>query len=233
MVSTFDDRGNDRPLAFQEFDELSHVNPHDHRRCPALSPVISIVLCVVAGCLTGLSSVRATSQRPVNTAPTSRPMPDGRRWTTENLNIKSDGSYCYDDAQVSCDRYGRLYTWEGAREGCRALGERWRLPTDDEWRQLAKHYGGIIEDSKDDGRAAYLALMTGGRSGFDALLGGNRSPDAGLYERREAHGFYWTATESAATTAWFYNLGRGGAAVNRHQGSKQMAISVRCVSDLP
>jgi hypothetical protein len=51
---------------------------------------------------------------------------------------------------------------------------------------MAKHYGGISDGSDGSGRAAFTALMTGGRSGFNAVLGGNRSPD-GKYERSEAH----------------------------------------------
>jgi hypothetical protein len=30
-----------------------------------------------------------------------------------------------------------------------------RLPTDDEWRQMAQHYGGVGNDSPDKGKAAY------------------------------------------------------------------------------
>lgn len=48
--------------------------------------------------------------------------------------------------------------------------------------------------------------------------------------RLEAHGLYWTASETSATSAWFYNFGKSG--LSRHRnGSKQMAISVRCVRE--
>ncbi len=50
------------------------------------------------------------------------------------------------------------------------------------------------DDAADGGKAAYKALQTGGSSGFNALLGGNRTQN-GEYARLEAHGFYWTATE--------------------------------------
>ena len=50
--------------------------------------------------------------------------------------------------------------------GARSLGTGWRLPTDDEWRRLAKHYGGVHGDSSDAGKGAYNALLIGGRSGF-------------------------------------------------------------------
>jgi uncharacterized protein (TIGR02145 family) len=168
------------------------------------------------------------------TSPTipSRQMPDGKRWMTRNLDVESVPSRCYADAEVNCRRFGRLYTWEAAREACESLGRGWRLPTDDDWRQMARHYGGVREDSEDEGRAAYGALMTGGRSWFDASLGGGRVPGEGGYSRLEAHGFYWTASESGRATAWFYNFGQGGLSLNRQGGGdKEMAISVRCVMD--
>lgn len=159
-------------------------------------------------------------------------MPDGREWTTGNLTVSTDRSYCYEDAEVNCRRYGRLYTWESARQGCRLLGAGWRLPTNDEWRQLAKPFGGVRDDSDDSGHAAYAALLIGGRSGFNAVLGGGRDADAGQYARLDAHGFYWTASERDAARAWFYNFGRGGRSLNRHgDGEKQRAFSVRCVRE--
>lgn len=158
-------------------------------------------------------------------------MPDGKQWTTDNLNVATDQSYCYQDAEANCRRYGRLYTWESAQKGCRSLGDGWRLPTNDEWQQLAKHYGGVRDDSNDTGKAAYTALVIGGGSGFNALLGGSRDAD-GLNARLEAHGLYWTASESDLASAWLYNFGRGGLALNRHRGgNKQMAVSVRCIND--
>ena len=165
------------------------------------------------------------------TLASSKRMADGKQWTTANLNVNTPSSYCYDGAEPNCRRYGRLYTWESAQRGCQLLGEGWRLPTDDEWRQMADHYGGVGNNSPDKGKAAYTALSSGGTSGFDAALGGNRSVD-GQYERLEAHGFFWTASENDLTTAPFYNFGKGGQALYRQpQGRKQMAVSVRCVRE--
>jgi uncharacterized protein (TIGR02145 family) len=105
------------------------------------------------------------------------------------------------------------------------------LPTDDEWRQLATHYGGLGNDSPAKGKAAYTALLSGGTSGFNAVLGGNRSID-GQYDRLEAHGFYWTVSRNDPITAPFYNFGKGSQALYRQpQGQKQMAVSVRCVRE--
>jgi uncharacterized protein (TIGR02145 family) len=178
-----------------------------------------------------LERLSAQDQKASGTAYSSKRMADGKQWTTRNLNVNTEPSYCYEDAELNCRRYGRLYTWESARRACQSLGESWRLPTDDEWRQMAKQYGGVSEDSDDKGKAAYKALLAGSNSAFGALLGGGRSGD-GKYERLEAHGFYWTASESDPATGWFYNFGRGGQALHRQSGGeKERAFSVRCVRE--
>jgi uncharacterized protein (TIGR02145 family) len=160
----------------------------------------------------------------------ARRMPDGKEWMTTNLNIVVSDSYCYDNAETNCTKYGRLYTWTSAQQACRSLANGWRLPTNDEWRLLVKQFGGVRDDSDDGGKAAFPALVSGGRSGFDVLFGGGREPD-GQYARMEAHGFYWTATESDAGHAWLYNFG-GQRFVNRHEaGEKSRAFSVRCIRD--
>ena len=182
--------------------------------------VAAIALSIVFG------SVGAASTQ----IPSYKRMADGKEWTTTNLDVNVSPSYCFDDAEANCRRYGRLYTWESAQRACQLLGGGWRLPTDDEWRQMAKRYGGISVDSADEGKAAFTALMSGGSSGFNAVLGGNHR--AGQYERLEAHGLYWTASDNDSASARAYNFGKGGGALHRApQQQKQMAFSVRCIRE--
>ena len=203
-----------------------------HMTRPIRVFVVSIALTLGLGPVsTSWERPSAQHQEASGTRYSSQWMADGKQWTTQNLNVTTVPSYCYEDAEGNCHQYGRLYTWESARRACQSLGDGWRLPTSDEWRQMAKHYGGVHEDSDDGGKAAYKALLIGGSSGFNALLGGGRSYD-GQYARLEAHGFYWTASENDAASAWFYNFARGGQSLYRQSaGEKQMAISVRCVKE--
>ena len=194
---------------------------------------VAIALSIGFGFVGGAGSAqRSAKDRSLpGTIASSKRMADGKEWTTANLNVITSSSYCYGDAEQNCRRYGRLYTWESAQRGCQSLGDGWRLPTDEQWRQMAKHYGGHGNDSPDKGTEAYRALLSGGRSGFNAVLGGNRSSD-GHYDRLEAHGLYWTASENDSSTAPFYNLGKGSQALYRQpQGEKRMAVSVRCVRE--
>jgi len=158
-------------------------------------------------------------------------MADGKEWLTENLKSKVDTMYCYQSDEKHCRQFGGLYTWQTAKKACASLGEGWRLPTDEEWKAMAKFYGGIYGDSDDNGKSAYVRLISGGDSGFNAFLGGNREPD-GTYQRLDAHGFYWTSSEYDSAEAWFYNFAKGASLLNRHTGDKRRAISVRCVNDV-
>lgn len=200
-----------------------------------MQPRVAAICLSIAFGVAGVTCATPRSADEVNVPDTIVPstrMPDGKQWMTENLTVTVEQSYCYDDAETNCRRYGRLYTWESAQRGCRSLGAGWRLPTSDEWRQLANHYGGVSDASDDRGRSAYSALLIGGSTGFDAVLGGGRGPDGSEYARLDAHGFYWTASESSPGTAWFFNFARGGLALHaQRDGEKERAFSVRCVRE--
>ena len=195
--------------------------------------VVVIALGIASASAAGADSAQrsATTQNASITI-SSRRMADGHEWTTVNLSVNASPSYCYDDAERNCRRYGRLYTWASAQRACETLGNGWHLPTDAEWRQMAKRYGGVSDEAADKGRAAFKALSSGGTSGFSAVLGGNRFN--GQYTRLEEHGLYWTASDNDPSSAPFYNFGLGGQALHRQPGSegnKQMAVSVRCIRE--
>jgi uncharacterized protein (TIGR02145 family) len=157
---------------------------------------------------------------------------DGSLWMTANLNLNISNSYCYENEKENCKKYGRLYTWKSASQGCKSLGEEWRLPINSEIRQLTMVYGAVAEDSSVTRKGAYQALLSTGSSGFNALLGGGRAPD-GQYARLYAHGFYWTATEIDSSTAWFYNFAKGRQALYQQDaGEKTRVFSVRCIKSL-
>src|SRR6516162_11924285 len=128
-----------------------------HKTTPIRVWVVSIALSIAFGCL-GASLQRLSAQKASGTLFSSKRMADGKRWMTQNLNVDTMPSYCYGDAELNCRRYGRLYTWESARRACQSLGDGWRLPTDDEWRRLAKEFGDIGGGAASDGKKAYAAL---------------------------------------------------------------------------
>jgi len=51
-------------------------------------------------------------------------------WMAENLNYKISNSWCYDNDNSNCEKYGRLYDWNTAVRVCPAG---WRLPSLQDW----------------------------------------------------------------------------------------------------
>ena len=154
---------------------------------------------------------------------------DGNLWMTTNLKLRIDDSYCYENSEENCKRYGRLYTFRSAQKGCSLLGKGWRLPTSDEWKQLVWLYAPGTEDSSEARKKAYHSLLLNGSSSFNALLGGGRD-QSGEYARKDAHGFFWTSTEPDRNTACFANFAKGSQALYiQNEGEKERAFSVRCV----
>ena len=56
-------------------------------------------------------------------------------WMAENLNYKTENSYCYNDSTTYCDMYGRLYTWDVAMGICPSG---WHLPDTTDWKILVE-----------------------------------------------------------------------------------------------
>lgn len=155
----------------------------------------------------------------------------GKWWLAENLRYNIEASYCYQDKEEFCKKYGRLYTWEAAKKAC---PEGWRLPSDEEWMELAGNFGGYSNYEgwkwKDigDPKKAYQSLIEGGSSGFAALLGGWRDT-SGSYVSQGVIGHYWSGTERVASNAWGYNFNYGE--LYRNFNPKGHGFSVRCLQD--
>ena len=72
-------------------------------------------------------------------------------------------------------------------------------------------------------------MLYSGGSEFNAVLGGARRI-SGEYARGQAHGFYWTTTETGSSMPWFGNFAKGSQSLYiQKDGEKLMAISIRCV----
>jgi uncharacterized protein (TIGR02145 family) len=156
-------------------------------------------------------------------------MSDNLLWMTNNLKLKTENSFCYDNNEINCEQFGRLYTWEAAMEVCTLLGDGWRLPTNAEWQQLAEFYVSGANDSVERRKMSYRSLLQGGDVGFNAILGGARRSSL-EFARIQAHGFYWTATSVDSTTACFENFAKGSQSLyHQRDGEKSSAFSVRCV----
>lgn len=151
-------------------------------------------------------------------------MINGLRWMIDNLNYETSESWCYEDKEENCNLYGRLYTWEAARQACASVG--WRLPTDEEWKALIAPY----QTGEKPNEAAYEALIKGGKSGFEIKLGGFRY-DYGDFDFKDWHGYFWTSTEKDEQLAWGIDLFKDYERLFRIALGKNYGYSCRCVKD--
>src|SRR3954447_14228508 len=125
----------------------------------AVSISLSVTFWSVSASLDRLS---AQDRKASGTMYPSKRMADAKQWMIRNLDVNIIPSYCYEGAEQNCRRYGRLYTWESARRACLSLGDGWRLPTDNEWRQMVQAYGGVSARSEAQGTGAYKGAAAGG-----------------------------------------------------------------------
>jgi len=155
-------------------------------------------------------------------------------WMAQNLNHETADSWCYNDDNSNCEKYGRLYNWNAAIKACPAG---WRLPAREDWNELVQAAGGDVAgirlksktgwDNNDDGSSGNGA----DDFGFSALPGGFR-----LYLFQRANfgnvgiNAYWqSATENKDRAPWNRSMYSFIDSVAENISSKDAAFSVRCV----
>lgn len=89
-------------------------------------------------------------------------MADGRIWMAENMKYNTNESICPNNNQKECDKLGRLYSQEGAKEACNIDG--WKLPNDKEWTNLIEKYGKVSDgyfdmSNSDDSKSAFFSIV--------------------------------------------------------------------------
>jgi len=142
-----------------------------------------------------------------------------RSWLTQNSNFETtEGSYCYVDEPAYCDKFGRLYTYEAAKEAC---PEGWRIPTRKDWFMLFSLYGGIGKAGK--------VLQESGDSPMKILLGGfGYSPE--FYNKVGQEGNYWDSSELGEKADGLMTFKSGDPVIHFDDGVGTKHLnSVRCI----
>jgi uncharacterized protein (TIGR02145 family) len=164
-------------------------------------------------------------------------------WMAENLNYKTDSSFCYNNVESNCTKYGRLYTWAAAVgklesecgygytctlplgniQGVCPSG--WHLPSKTEWETLFRTV---------DGKGKVLKSMSGwNRSngtdsfGFSALPAGKGALHGTCSEEGDT-AFFWSSTENRSFDAYCVKLVATGILI---YFSKNALFSIRCLKD--
>ena len=149
-----------------------------------------------------------------------------KTWMKENLKYDTEGSYCYKNTATNCDKYGKLYTWDAAKNAC---PDGWHLPSKEEWEDLFKSIGGIGSA----GTTLKDSLVWNGMDlyGFSALPGGEFISNVSDYRCIGDNGAFWTSDADGKSNAYgvFFATDVNKAVIEVH--SKNDLFSVRCIKD--
>lgn len=157
-------------------------------------------------------------------------------WMAENLNYETEYSYCYNDSAVYCKKYGRLYTWDAAKEACPSG---WHLPTESEFNDLMSS----VDQSKS---AIELKATTDwfndgengnptNKSGFSALPSGYKNYNS--FSEMGIFTVFWGSTEQgrkkAVSLTFYHNEIKAfvGFRLKEVESGYGYGYSVRCVKD--
>jgi len=176
---------------------------------------------------------------------------DKQIWMAENLNYDASGSKCYDNKAANCATYGRLYNWATAmaldascnssscsgqikskHQGICPSG--WHIPSDAEWTTLTDYVGtnAGTKLKATSGWNSYSGVPSGSDTyGFAALPGGY-GYSGGDFSNVGNNGYWWSATEGYANSAYYRSMDGGNEGVYRYSYNKDGHLfSVRCVKD--
>jgi len=155
---------------------------------------------------------------------------DNNAWS--NL---TTGAYCdYNNTPSNSATYGKLYNWYAVNTG-KLCPTGWHVATDAEWTTLTNSLGGgsiAGGKLKETGITHWNSPNTGAtnKTGFTALPGGGRDSDGTFFNVGDG-GYWWSATEGDAASAWYRLMTYNGSTVYRGGSHKELGFSVRCVRD--
>ena len=158
-----------------------------------------------------------------------------QEWSTTNLNVNVDGSFCYKDIPENCEKYGRLYTWSMAmgidtrfdEEQYGDIEEPFQgicpdgthLPSHQEWTELNDYV------SKNPDYMRYFTNQLGGALDYQGDF-----VDEGSY----VSFFSSTEYDVSGTTypykfAWLWSVYDGNKHFGKDNSQKRTGTYIRCV----
>ncbi|MGM0737620.1 MAG: fibrobacter succinogenes major paralogous domain-containing protein [Bacteroidota bacterium] len=171
---------------------------------------------------------------------------DNNEW--QDLNQSETDAWAFYNNNAGNETYGILYNWYAVNDPRGLCPEGWRVSTDRDWQQLERHLGMSQAEAQSTGWRGETANVGGklkaagtdywrgpntganNESGFTALPGGYRFT-SGTFSYLSFFGYWWTASEADATTAWRRVIFNNRQSINRMNYDKRYGFSVRCVEN--
>lgn len=152
----------------------------------------------------------------------------GKVWLAQNFSYFSRGSWCYQNEDENCKKYGRMYSWDAIMnkqtkdksQGICMKG--WHVPSLSDWHALMGEY----KKTKDE--------LVGGSSGLNLTLSGYKN-DKGAYDFLDKVAAYWSSTPDSTDSqkAWSLNgfSDEKSKPLTDFSTSKMYGQYLRCVRD--
>ena len=153
-------------------------------------------------------------------------------WMAENLNYETETSACPEGDKRNCSKYGRLYTWEEAKQIC---PEGWRLPDSADFEQIISAAGGAeIAGNSLKSTSGWFKKGNGTDDfGFNALPAGYRlagnDATGGKFDGIGGYAHLWSASETPDGLAHYLLLDFSSKSAKLSAFGKDESRSVRCV----
>jgi uncharacterized protein (TIGR02145 family) len=179
---------------------------------------------------------------------------NGQEWMQQNLSVTkyrngdpiptglndiswsatANGAYSiYNEDGANNTLYGKLYNWYAVNDSRGLCPSGWHVPSDGLWTSLENFLGGnAVASGKMKTIDGWITPNVGAtnESGFSSKPGGLRST-SGSFGAGGVDGYWWSADQSAAASAWYRIMVFGNAGIGRGSGDKHFGFSVRCVRD--
>jgi uncharacterized protein (TIGR02145 family) len=154
---------------------------------------------------------------------------------TDNMTIEK---YCYSNNLSKCSTYGGLYTWDEMMNYKDAEGftgicpTGWHIPADYEWKELEIYLGMLLQQADTTGWRGTnqgTKLMNSCESCFNAILTGYYQISSPYFTGENSIEVFWTSSKYDYNTAWQRTLYVSKTTIDRVNGTRLNANSVRCI----
>jgi uncharacterized protein (TIGR02145 family) len=162
------------------------------------------------------------------------------QWASDSIGSR----VAFGHATANATVYGYLYNWHAVNTG-KLCPAGWRVPTINDWSELASTLGGRdVAGGKMKAASSLWQSPNNGatdESGFGAIPGSHLRNDGifaplgfafggFFYDIRQA-GYWWSSTEQDASNAKYISLYWDRTLLDTHSVLKTFGFSIRCISD--
>ena len=131
---------------------------------------------------------------------------------------------------------GMLYNWLVVSDSREIAPAGWRVPTEQDWINLANAIGGVNSAAgalKEAGVEHWASPNAGANNstGFTAQPAGRREYTDGSFINAGFNAFWWTSTAYNPDYSWYFQMNYDGANLLQANFHKQYGFSIRLVKD--